>query len=609
MRSLRNLILIIVLSLVFLPLNVIFADSQWMDGQLNETVSGRIVFSNFNKKDNQYDLLWVNADGQSGEVYRITDTPWNEINPTISPDGRYIAYASDKSGSWRIEILELEAPNVAASVKELTTRGNSLNPQWVWNAKFFKEETLDPNGIIAYESDITGDWGIYAKYPQNITAPAMVIKNNVGVDERKISFFEKGTPDVGRFKNEYIYTWEVPNDNSSGSIINFAVLPSDDFYPEEEDECNINRYHEHPKCYQDLRGSSWTFGIEGHSVSWLTGTPDSYHFPGSLQQPLFTFVRSGQTPGTTKLMWSTIPDDSLFPQERAVGELTANIYGGFEKNFAEILEHVFSPFDQQIVAHFMRDTNPLRNDKGSLKILESGDNIVARVNIPQFSSDFDWGEHNLIESIRQSGLSMEQFRGRLVGSLDENYQERYANEEERIQQELEELENLENLRIDQQAELLRKQQELAQIELDNLSKESREEIEKERERIEAERFELERQSELEIERQRLELERQQFELERERQQRELEMQNEQFQLERDNLVFSSNDRFSVYEEEKCEVTEENSRGLFGNYQIGSEIDCDFGEDLAEKFEDPTNLAMLGLIVTVGATVLQMFRGN
>ena len=49
--------------------------------------------------------------------------------------------------------------------------------------------------------------------------------------------------------------------------------------------------------------------------------------------------------------------------------------------------------------------------------------------------------------------------------------------------------------------------------------------------------------------------------------------------------------------------------LFGNLEIGAEVDCELGDGLRERFEDPTSLAMLGLVVTVGATMLQMLRGN
>ena len=55
--------------------------------------------------------------------------------------------------------------------------------------------------------------------------------------------------------------------------------------------------------------------------------------------------------------------------------------------------------------------------------------------------------------------------------------------------------------------------------------------------------------------------------------------------------------------------EEEGRGLFGNIEIGAEVDCEMGDGIRERFEDPTSLAMLGLVVTVGATLLQMLRGN
>ena len=591
------------------PSNFLYADELSSDFVLG----GRIVWSH------NGDLLWANPDGNDNNIYRITDTPWVEKNPTISPDGRFVAYASNRnSDNWSletgfsIEILELGANDVTQSIKMLTTPedGNCMNPTWIWNDKFFTEETLDPNGIIAFDCTLYGDSGIFAKYPQKISGPKIAIRDELGRSETNPTFYEKGTADIGRFKDNYMFLWEEFK-NAEGQIgINLGILSIGDFYPQEDDPCNINTYSMYSKCL-NLRGSSWTFGIEGHSPSWFTGIPDSYNFPGSKGQHLFAFVREGNTPGTTKFMWATIPDENIFGRDdRREGELTSGIYGGFGINFTEVLEPKFSPFDQPVVAHYMRDTNPLKNDNGSLKILNSGDQITERIDISKFRPDFDWGEFDLIETVSQSGISMEQFRGRIAGRLDSDYEEKYTNEQERIELELKELQDLENLRIDQQAELMRKQQELDQIEFDNLSRERQDEIENQRRQLELEREELERQNMLDIERQKLELERQQFELEREMQQRELDLQNEQFILQRDNLDFSSNDRFSVYEEENCYVENENEgRGLFGNYEIGSEIDCDFGEDFVEKFDDPTNLAMLGLIVTVGATLLQMARGN
>jgi hypothetical protein len=110
----------------------------------------------------------------------------------------------------------------------------------------------------------------------------------------------------------------------------------------------------------------------------------------------------------------------------------------------------------------------------------------------------------------------------------------------------------------------------------------------------------------------LDLERQRFELERQRQQLEMDREREMFEMEQRAMMeeLESGNRYAVYEEEKCYVGDNDQvRGLFGNYEIGTEIDCDFGDNLVQRFEDPTNLAMLGLMVTVGATLLQMVRGN
>jgi TolB protein len=38
---------------------------------------------------------------------RLTDGPWNDITPAISPDGRLAAFASNRSGYWDIYLLEL----------------------------------------------------------------------------------------------------------------------------------------------------------------------------------------------------------------------------------------------------------------------------------------------------------------------------------------------------------------------------------------------------------------------------------------------------------------------------------------------------------------------
>ena len=141
--------------------------------------------------------------------------------------------------------------------------------------------------------------------------------------------------------------------------------------------------------------------------------------------------------------------------------------------------------------------------------------------------------------------------------------------------------------------------------MEDLTREEKLELEEEQSRLEMERSRVEQEAQLDLERQR-------FELERQRQQLEMDREREMFEMEQRAMMeeLESGNRYAVYEEEKCYVGDNDQvRGLFGNYEIGTEIDCDFGDNLVQRFEDPTNLAMLGLMVTVGATLLQMVRGN
>tara|TARA_A100001011_G_C14049187_1_gene731165 strand:- start:437 stop:871 length:435 start_codon:yes stop_codon:yes gene_type:complete len=142
----------------------------------------------------------------------------------------------------------------------------------------------------------------------------------------------------------------------------------------------------------------------------------------------------------------------------------------------------------------------------------------------------------------------------------------------------------------------------------------------EQERMDRER--MEQQMEIEEERMRMDRERmdQQMEADRERMEMERQMMEEQEEFDRErmeqqremmNSMEGSGGRDDYFEpDERCFIEDEDEgRGLFGNIEIGAEVDCDMSDGIRERFEDPTQLAMLGLVVTVGATLLQMLRGN
>jgi TolB protein len=65
--------------------------------------SGLVVFS---MADNGYAHLYLYQPGAQSFT-RITNDPWDDVEPALSPDGTRIAYSSKRNGYWNIYILSL----------------------------------------------------------------------------------------------------------------------------------------------------------------------------------------------------------------------------------------------------------------------------------------------------------------------------------------------------------------------------------------------------------------------------------------------------------------------------------------------------------------------
>lgn len=63
----------------------------------------------------------------SSVVTRLTDDPAQDVMPAVSPDGRFIAYCSDRNGSWDIFIMPVDGGKAV----QLTNDGaHDLHPSW-----------------------------------------------------------------------------------------------------------------------------------------------------------------------------------------------------------------------------------------------------------------------------------------------------------------------------------------------------------------------------------------------------------------------------------------------------------------------------------------------
>ena len=65
--------------------------------------AGRLVISSRSRANASWDVAVLSLDGQPS-LQPVLDSEANEVNPTVAPDGRWIAYASDESGDMEVYV-------------------------------------------------------------------------------------------------------------------------------------------------------------------------------------------------------------------------------------------------------------------------------------------------------------------------------------------------------------------------------------------------------------------------------------------------------------------------------------------------------------------------
>lgn len=91
------------------------------------------------------DLWTIPATG--GTLTRFTNTPgWDEIQPAYSPDGQWVAFASDRGGNWGIWVM-----SVVGGEQDLIVEGYVSNPVW------------SPDGTMIAFDMASSDTDLYSK--------------------------------------------------------------------------------------------------------------------------------------------------------------------------------------------------------------------------------------------------------------------------------------------------------------------------------------------------------------------------------------------------------------------------------------------------------------
>ncbi|MGH9662182.1 MAG: TolB family protein, partial [Bryobacteraceae bacterium] len=71
-----------------------------------------------------FDLWRLNLADRKIEVFQVT--PANEMHPTISPDGKWVAYTSDETGRLEVYLQSFPSPGHRRQV----STGGGLEPRW-----------------------------------------------------------------------------------------------------------------------------------------------------------------------------------------------------------------------------------------------------------------------------------------------------------------------------------------------------------------------------------------------------------------------------------------------------------------------------------------------
>ena len=96
--------------------------SDWMP-------DGRGLIVTRTMADTREDLWLVPTEGH-GEPRALVATPFADVQGTVSPDGRWIAYASDESGQFDIYVERVQDRSPGPGTRERVSSGGGSDPRW-----------------------------------------------------------------------------------------------------------------------------------------------------------------------------------------------------------------------------------------------------------------------------------------------------------------------------------------------------------------------------------------------------------------------------------------------------------------------------------------------
>ena len=185
-----------------------FATSWSSDGRF-------IVFDSADATSSQKGDLWLLPMTGDRKPIQLTQTPFNELNGRFSPDGEWIAYQSDESGTVEVYVTTFVAPGpsgnpagITPPIKKLVSTAGGVQPRWRRDSKELFYLTAD-NVLMAVPikgQGRTAEFGTPQRLFEITRTPGAGGAYDVSVDGQRF-LFNKAVEDTGPSPITVVLNW------------------------------------------------------------------------------------------------------------------------------------------------------------------------------------------------------------------------------------------------------------------------------------------------------------------------------------------------------------------------------------------------------------------
>jgi serine/threonine-protein kinase len=107
------------------PEEILVESESWLMPHSWSGEGKLFAFQEYDHTTNEFDIWVLSLEGD-GQPRAFLQTKHNEIHPTFSPDGQWLAYVSDESGRWEVNVRPYPGPG---PVTQVSTEGG-IEPIW-----------------------------------------------------------------------------------------------------------------------------------------------------------------------------------------------------------------------------------------------------------------------------------------------------------------------------------------------------------------------------------------------------------------------------------------------------------------------------------------------